>query len=160
MGMAHAWCINNPIIVLIFLLGWISVAYDYVRFVKVNNLIRKTITDRDGVFQTEKTFRWFSLVFYTCAATRIISIITLFFGIYWAEAIFIIVNAITIRKTLYIYKSQLSMFTAKSFSLEQVVEAQEETKVEVKNLMINRLEKSNIGKEAKAEILKIVQTQG
>lgn len=124
-GMAHQWCINNPVLVVIFIIGWSVVALYYVKFVQINDKIRR-IKLGHGQADADDTFKWFSLTFWTCAITRVASAITMFYGIYWFEAIWILINAYVIVKTYYVYKGQASLFSAKSITEEDVKEAEKQ----------------------------------
>lgn len=118
-GMAHKYCIDNGVIVWIFIIGWFVVALYYVKFVKINEDIR-AIKKVQKQADADKTFKWFAYTFWTCAITRVLSSITMFYGVYWLEAIGVLVNAVVIFKTYYVYKRQKKLFVAKVYSIDDV----------------------------------------
>lgn len=146
-GMAHRWCIDNPIIVTLFLIGWAIVAIYYIKFVKINDDIRKIKTSQ-GQSEADETFKWFSWVFWTCALTRLLSSITMFWGFYLLELIFIIINAYVIVKCYYVYKRQKILFITKTYSEEDVMKSG----VDAKSSLLDDILKLNLSDEAKEAI--------
>jgi hypothetical protein len=122
-GMAHQWCINNWLILLILVVCRFIVGSGYYKFVTINGRIIEA-KKKHGKHETDDTFKWFKWVFITCGTARFVSLLTLFIGLYWISAIIEILNAYAIINANRVYSKHEEAFKEKPITTEDIYRAQ------------------------------------